>query len=129
MKAVRFHQHGGPEVLRYEDAPEPELNPGEVLVRVRACALNHLDLFIRAGIPGIKFAMPHILGSDIAGEVIAVGELCERVQTGWRVLLSPGLSCRQCDQCAAGRDNFCRRYTIFGSGVVGGNAELIAAPE
>ena len=129
MKAARIHQHGPPEVLTYEDAPDPKIKANQILLRVRACALNHLDLFIRAGIPGIKFPMPHILGSDIAGEVIAVGELCERVQTGWRVLLSPGLSCRQCDQCAAGRDNFCRRYTIFGSGVDGGNAELIAAPE
>lgn len=129
MKAARIHQHGSSEVLIYEDVPDPKIKANQILVRVRACALNHLDLFIRAGIPGIKFAMPHILGSDIAGEVIAVGELCERVQTGWRVLLSPGLSCRQCDQCAAGRDNFCRRYTIFGSGVDGGNAELIAAPE
>jgi len=129
MKAARIHQHGPPEVLIYEDVPDPKIKANQILLRVRACALNHLDLFIRAGIPGIKFSMPHILGSDIAGEVIAVGELCERVQTGWRVLLSPGLSCRQCDQCAAGRDNFCRRYTIFGSGVDGGNAELIAAPE
>src|SRR3984893_4155816 len=129
MKAARIHQHGSPEVLIYEDVPDPKIKANQILVRVRACALNHLDLFIRAGIPGMKFSMPHILGSDIAGEVIAVGELCERVQTGWRVLLSPGLSCRQCDQCAAGRDNFCRRYTIFGSGMDGGNAELIAAPE
>jgi NADPH:quinone reductase-like Zn-dependent oxidoreductase len=129
MKAARIHQHGSPEVLIYEDAPDPKIKANQILVRVRACALNHLDLFIRAGIPGMKFAMPHILGSDIAGEVVAVGDLCERVQTGSRVLLSPGLSCRQCDQCAAGRDNFCRRYTIFGSGVDGGNAELIAAPE
>ena len=129
MKAARIHQHGSPEVLIYEDAPDPKIKANQILVRVRACALNHLDLFFRAVIPGMKFAMPHILGSDIAGEVVAAGELCERVQTGWRVLLSPGLSCRQCDQCAAGRDNFCRRYTIFGSGVDGGNAELIAAPE
>jgi len=77
----------------------------------------------------MKFAMPHILGCDIAGEVVETGDLCERVKPGWRVLLSPGLSCRQCDQCMAGRDNFCRRYTIFGYGVDGGDAELLAAPE
>src|SRR6267142_3677760 len=129
MKAARIHEHGSPEVLIYEDVPDPKIKANQILVRVRACALNHLDLFIRAGIPGMKFSMPHILGSDIAGEVIAAGELCERVKTSWRVLLSPGLSCRQCDQCAAGHDNFCRRYTIFGSGVDGGNAELIAVPE
>ncbi len=129
MKAARIHQHGPPEVLIYEDVPDPKIKANQILVRVRACALNHLDLFVRAGIPGMKFAMPHILGCDIAGEVVETGELCERVKPGWRVLLSPGLSCRQCDQCVAGRDNFCRRYTIFGYGVDGGNAELLAAPE
>jgi NADPH:quinone reductase-like Zn-dependent oxidoreductase len=129
MKAARFHQHGSPEVLMYEDVPDPKIKANQILVRVRACSLNHLDLFVRAGIPGMKFAMPHILGCDIAGEVVAVGELCERVKPGWRVLLSPGVSCRQCEQCAAGRDNFCRKYTIFGYGIDGGNAELLAAPE
>jgi NADPH:quinone reductase-like Zn-dependent oxidoreductase len=129
MKAVRIHQHGGPEVLVYEDAPDPRIRADQVLVRVRACALNHLDMFVRAGIPGMRFSMPHILGCDIAGEVVEVGELCERVKPGWRVLLSPGLSCRQCEQCLSGRDNFCRRYTMFGYAVDGGNAELLAAPE
>src|SRR5882724_6527147 len=129
MKAARIHQHGPPEVLIYEDVPDPKIKANQILVRVRACALNHLDLFVRAGIPGMKFAMPHILGCDIAGEVVETGDLCERVKPGWRVLLSPGLSCRQCDQCMAGRDNFCRRYTIFGYGVDGGDAELLAAPE
>src|ERR1051326_8732944 len=129
MKAARIHEHGGPQVLRYEDAPDPSIAPHDVLVRVRACALNHLDLFVRAGIPGMKFSMPHLLGSDIAGKIIATGELCRRVQTGWRVLLSPGLSCRQCESCLAGNDNLCRRYAVFGYGIDGGNAELIAAPE
>jgi len=129
MKAARIHEHGPADVLKFEDVPDPKIKANQILLRVRASALNHLDLFVRAGIPGMKFSMPHILGSDIAGEVVEVGELCERVKPGWRVLLSPGLSCRQCDQCAAGRDNFCRRYTIFGLGVDGGNAELLAAPE
>jgi NADPH:quinone reductase-like Zn-dependent oxidoreductase len=129
MKVVRIHEHGGPEVLRYEDVPEPQPRPDQVLVRVRACALNHLDLWVRGGIPGMKFALPHVLGSDIAGEVVAVGDLCQRVTPGWRVVLSPGLSCRQCPQCLAGRDNFCRSYTLFGSGVDGGYTELLAAPE
>jgi NADPH:quinone reductase-like Zn-dependent oxidoreductase len=129
MKLARIHQHGGPEALVYEDAPEPSIKANEVLVRVCACALNHLDLFVRAGIPGVKTPMPHVLGSDIAGEVVAVGDLCDRVKPGWRVMLSPGLSCRQCEHCLAGNDNYCRRYTIFGLGVDGGNTELIAAPE
>ena len=129
MKAVRIHEHGGPEVLRYEDTPPPKIKPDQVLVRVRACALNHLDLFVRAGIPGMKFSMPRVPGSDIAGEVVEAGELCERVKPGWRVLLSPGLSCRQCEHCLSGNDNLCRRYTIFGYAVDGGNSELLAAPE
>ena len=129
MKAARIHQHGGPEVLVYEDVPEPRIKPNQVLMRVRASALNHLDLFVRAGLPGMKFSMPHILGSDIAGEIVEVGGLCERVKPGWRVLLSPGLSCRQCEQCLLGQDNFCRRYTMFGYGIDGGDTELLAAPE
>src|SRR5215468_3585459 len=129
MKAARIHQHGGPEVLKYEDVPDPQIKANQVLVRVKACALNHLDLFVRAGIPGMKFTLPHILGSDIAGEIVAVGELCERVKPGWRVLLSPGTSCRQCEACISGNDNLCRRYTMFGYGIDGGNTELLAAPE
>jgi NADPH:quinone reductase-like Zn-dependent oxidoreductase len=129
MKVARIHRHGGPEALVYEDAPEPTIEANQVLVRVRACALNHLDLFVRAGIPGMKFSMPHVLGSDIAGEIVAVGDLCERVKPGWRVLLSPGMSCRQCEYCLSGIDNLCRRFTMFGYGVDGGNVELLAAPE
>ncbi|HXA48885.1 MAG TPA: zinc-binding dehydrogenase [Candidatus Acidoferrum sp.] len=129
MKAARFHQHGGPEVLVYEEIPEPKLRADQVMVRVRACALNHLDLFVRAGIPGMKFNLPHVLGADIAGEVVAVGELCERIKPGMRVLLSPGLSCRQCEQCLSGNDNFCRKFTMFGYAIDGGNTELLPAPE
>jgi NADPH:quinone reductase-like Zn-dependent oxidoreductase len=129
MKAVRMYRHGGPDVLTYEDVPDPAIRSDQVLVRVRACALNRLDLFVRAGIPGKQFPMPHILGSDIAGEVVQAGDLCERVKPGWRVILSPGLSCRQCEACLLGNDNLCRRYTVFGLGLDGGNAGLVAAPE
>jgi len=129
MKAARMHSHGGPEVLVYEEVPDPGIRADEILLRVRACAMNHLDLFVRNGIPGMNIPMPHVLGSYIAGEVVRVGELCRRVQPGWRVLLSPALSCRQCPQCLAGRDNFCRRYTLFGAAVDGGNRELMPAPE
>src|SRR5258706_12181228 len=89
MKAVRFHQHGGVDVLRYDDAPEPEVLPGEVLVRVRACALNHLDIWGRRGLPGVTIPMPHICGSDIAGEVVKSAAV--DVPIGRRVLLQPGM--------------------------------------
>src|SRR5262245_48228148 len=123
MKVARIHAHGGPDVLLYEDAPEPKIKANEVLVRVRACSINHVDLWVRGGIPGMRFPLPHVLGCDIAGEIVETGELCERAQKGWRVLLSPGLSCRQCAQCLSGRDNECRRYTMFGYLAEGGNAE------
>ncbi len=127
MKAARLHQHGGPEVLVFEDVPEPQIKANEALIRVRACALNHLDLFIRKGLPGVK--LPLILGSDIAGEVVRTGELVTHVREGQRVLLAPGVSCRVCAQCVSGRDHFCPRYTLFGYGVQGGNAEYVAAPD
>ena len=95
MKAVRFHEHGGPEVLRYEDAPDPELEPGEVLVRVRACALNHLDLWERRGLERVTIPMPHISGSDVAGEVVASAGAA-KWPAGPRVMLQPGLSCGRC---------------------------------
>jgi len=129
MKAVRIHEHGGPEVLQYEDAPEPEIRGNEILLRVRACSLNHLDLWFRRGLPNVRIPMPHILGSDIAGEVAAVGDLCDRINPGQRVLLSPGTSCRQCTACVSGRDNDCRRYALFGTSIDGGNREYMAAPE
>lgn len=129
VKAVVFSEHGGPEVLRYTEVAEPKVNATEVLVRVRACALNHLDLWVRRGLPGINIPMPHIPGSDIAGEVARVGDLVTRVNVGQKALLAPGLACGQCAACAAGADNLCRRYTIFGYMVDGGCAEFVKSPE
>jgi NADPH:quinone reductase-like Zn-dependent oxidoreductase len=128
MKAAQIHDYGGPEVLRIEGVPEPALKPTEVLVRVRACSLNHLDVWVRKGMPKAP-SLPWILGSDVAGEVVAVGELCERVKPGERVLLSPGLSCRQCIRCLEGRDNECRRYGLLGGRYPGGNREFMTVPE
>src|SRR5690242_9961838 len=129
MKAARIHQHGGPEALVIDDIAEPKIRPDQVLVRVRACALNHLDLFVRAGIPGMRFNLPHLLGSAIRGAVVEAGSRCERVQQGWRVLHSAGLICRECEACIAGNDSLCRRYTKFGYGAEGGDTELLSAPE
>src|SRR5436305_6297055 len=124
MKAVRFHQHGGPDVLSYEEAPEPELAPGEVLIRVRACALNHLDLWERRGLPRVTIPMPHISGSDVAGEVVAAA--APDVAIGRRVMLQPGVSCGRCAACLAGRDNECDRYEVLGyRNHPGGYAQLV----
>ncbi|HKV05674.1 MAG TPA: zinc-binding dehydrogenase [Candidatus Acidoferrales bacterium] len=129
MKAVILSEHGGPEVLRYTDVPEPAIGAREVLVRVRACALNHLDLWVRRGLAGRTIALPHIPGSDISGEVFTVGEGVTNVRPGDRVLLAPGLSCGQCEPCVAGRDSFCKEYTLFGAGVHGGYAEFVKSPD
>jgi NADPH:quinone reductase-like Zn-dependent oxidoreductase len=128
MKAIIFNQHGGPEVLQYTDVPTPEIAANEVLVRVRACALNHLDLWVRRGLPGMTFSFPHIPGSDIAGEVARVGSLVTDVPVGQRVMLAPGLSCGHCPACAAGADNRCRKYTLFGYQSDGGCAEYVKSP-
>jgi NADPH:quinone reductase-like Zn-dependent oxidoreductase len=126
MKAVRFHEHGGPGVLRFEDAPDPEPHAGRAIVRVRACALNHLDLWQRRGIERVRVPMPHISGSDVAGEVLqADGGI---VPVGQRVLVQPGLSCGVCEACRAGRDNFCPRYDVLGLLSDGGYAELVSVP-
>ena len=130
MRAVRFHAHGGPEVLKLEEIPEPRIAQNQVLVRIKSCALNHLDLWLRKGLPGVKVPLPHIPGCDIAGEVAAVGELCTRVKVGEPVVISPGISCGQCARCLEGRDNLCPSYQIIGGyGLDGGYADLIAVPE
>ncbi|MBZ5514862.1 MAG: zinc-binding dehydrogenase [Acidobacteriia bacterium] len=129
MKAVRFHEHGGPEVLKYEDAPDPKIQANEVLVKVKACALNHLDIWLRGGVRRWQLSMPHIVGSDISGEVAEVGALVTRVKPGDRVLLSPGISCGQCEACFKGLDSACRSYTLFGVMVDGGYAEYVKSPE
>jgi len=130
MKAVRFHAHGGPEVLKLEEIPEPRIAQNQVLVRIKSCALNHLDLWLRKGLPGVKVPLPHIPGCDIAGEVAAVGELCTRAKVGEPVVISPGISCGQCARCLEGRDNLCPSYQIIGGyGLDGGYADLIAVPE
>ncbi len=126
MKAVRIHQFGGPEVLTYEDIPDPQPRKNEVLVRVKACALNHLDVWVRKGLPGVR--LPHILGSDVAGEVVEAGEYITGFKPGQRVVLSPMHYCGHCVKCVAGLQNQCRQFTVLGNAVDGGDCELIAAP-
>ena len=129
MKAIRFHEHGGPEVLRWEEAAEPEVRANEVLVRVKACALNHLDLWVRGGLPGVTFPMPHIPGSDVAGEVAKVGAGVTTVKIGQKVVLAPGVSCGKCAACLSGNDNKCRQFTNLGYMIDGGCAEFVKCPE
>jgi NADPH:quinone reductase-like Zn-dependent oxidoreductase len=129
MKAIVFSAHGGPEVLKYTDAPEPVVRPNEVLVRVKACALNHLDLWVRRGIPGVPFPLPHILGSDISGEIAQIGADVSTVRVGQKVVLAPGVSCGKCAFCVAGQDNRCRQFTNLGYMIDGGCAEFARAPE
>ena len=128
MKAAIFRQHGEPEVLEYADVPEPRIRANEVLVEVKACALNHLDIWARKGLPGIEIPLPHILGNDVAGVMRESGELVTWVKPGDEVMVQPGVSCGHCEACLSGRDNFCREYDIIGYRRDGGYAELVAVP-
>lgn len=129
MKAIRFAQHGSPEVLQYVDAPKPTIRPNEVLVRVKACSLNHLDLWVRRGLPGVPIPLPHIPGSDIAGEIAEIGADVTTVRPGQKVVLAPGVSCGKCSACLAGQDNRCRSFSNLGYLIDGGCAEFVKVPE
>ncbi len=128
MKAVLFRAHGGPDTLSYEDLPTPTVGSEDVLVRVKACALNHLDIWIRQGIPAYPIPLPHVSGCDAAGIVEQVGNQVDVVTVGQRVFLSPGISCWKCEQCLAGRDNLCRSYGLVGAMTHGGYAEYVKVP-
>jgi NADPH:quinone reductase-like Zn-dependent oxidoreductase len=133
MKATLFRQHGGPEVLEYTDFPTPEPKPGEALVRVRAAALNRMDVMVRNGWPGLKLDLPHINGADGAGEIIALSPLPEwgegpGVRVGDHVAINANLGCGQCDYCLSGWDNMCRNWHLLGETVRGTYAEYICLP-
>ena len=122
-----FRRHGGPDALEYADVADPEPAAGQILVRVKACALNHLDLWIRQGLPAYRIALPHISGCDVAGVIERVGAGVSSLKAGDRVVLAPGLSCGQCDSCRVGRDTLCASYGIRGAATDGGYAELTVA--
>ena len=128
MKAVRFHEHGGPEVLKHEEAPDPVPNSDEALVRVKACALNHLDIWARNGLKNVEIPLPHISGCDVSGVVEWVPEEETSFRKGDEVLVNPGLGCGRCERCLIGKDNQCRYYSILGYGTDGGYAELVKVP-
>jgi NADPH:quinone reductase-like Zn-dependent oxidoreductase len=128
MKAVVFHEHGDERVLKLTEFPDPAVGARDVRVRVKAVALNHLDLWVRQGWPGLKLEMPHILGSDIAGVVERVGPEVTDLSPGTEVLVNPGLSCGACAACLEGDDNLCPKYRIIGEHSRGGYAELVSVP-
>jgi len=127
MRAARFHEFGGPEKVRVEEVPRPVPGLGEVLVQVRAAAMNHLDLWVRRGLP-IETTMPHVGGSDVAGVVAELGPGAEGVEPGTRVVVNPSLSCGRCRYCVAGETPLCPRYRILGEHTDGGFAEYVAVP-
>ncbi len=128
MKAVTLREHGGPEVLRVEELPEPEAGPGEVRVRVEAVALNHVDVWVRRGLPHLKLQYPFLLGADVAGVVDAVGAGVTHVKIGDAIVVNPGHSCGRCRECLSGRDNLCRWFQLMGEDRPGGYAEKIVVP-
>jgi len=126
MKAVLIPRHGGEEVLEIADLPKPRPGPGEVLVQVKAAGVNHLDTWVRRGLPGITLPLPMIPGSDAAGLVAEVGPGVAGVAAGDRVFVSPGYSCERCVECYAGREPLCRDYGLLGEHRNGTQAEYIA---
>src|SRR5215212_3387525 len=128
MKALVFYEHGSLDQLQYADVPEPVVGPHEALVQVKAVALNHLDLWVRDGIPGLKLALPHIGGSDVAGVVAAAGEEVDQAWVGRRVVINPTLSCGRCEFCVAGDQCLCLRLKLMGEHTPGGMADYAVAP-
>ncbi len=129
MKAVVLENFGGVDNLRLvEDFPDPEPKEDEVLIRVKAVALNHLDIWVRKGALAVKPDLPHILGSDVSGAVERVGKLVKNVNVGDKVIVAPGLSCGVCYECQNGRDNLCRYFDILGLKSQGGYAEYVVVP-
>jgi len=129
MKVVLFRQHGGPEVLEYTDFPTPEPKPGEALIRLRAAALNRMDVMVRNGWQGLKLALPHINGADGAGEIVAFGNTeTGGLETGDHVVINANLGCGKCEFCLDGKDNMCRNWNLLGETVRGTYAEYIALP-
>ncbi len=128
MKALILRGHGGPDQVALADLPLPEPGPGEVRVAVKAAALNHLDVWVRRGWPSLKLSFPHVLGSDMAGVVDAIGPGAPAGLLGKRVVVVPGLSCTRCRACLSGRENLCRDFRLLGEHVSGGEAEAVCVP-
>lgn len=130
MKAVYMESHGGPEVLRFGERPEPSPKAGEVKVRVRAAALNRLDTYVRTGRRGQRrsFPPPHIPGGDSSGEVVEAGSDSLSHLVGRRVVVNPRIPCGGCDFCVGGSDDLCPRFRFLGSNCQGSYAEFVCLP-
>ncbi|HYO46780.1 MAG TPA: zinc-binding dehydrogenase [Gemmatimonadota bacterium] len=128
MRAVFLESHGGPDVVRLGELPDPVAGPGQVRVRLVTAALNHLDLWVRQGIPGIDLSFPHVLGADGAGIVDAVGSDVDGVAPGDEVYIQPGLFCGRCEFCLQGEESLCLRYRLLGEHVSGTFAERVVVP-
>ncbi len=128
MKAVVFNEHGSIDKLVYTDFTEPEISPSEVLVKVNACGINHLDIWVREGMPGITIPLPHILGCEITGEIAGVGSAVKGLSVDQRVLIAPGINCGRCEYCLSSNDSLCHEFRIMGFQVDGGYAEYAKAP-
>jgi NADPH:quinone reductase-like Zn-dependent oxidoreductase len=126
MRAVVIPRHGGPEVLALETRPRPTAGAGQVLLEVRCAGLNHLDTFVRRGLPGIRLPLPMIPGSDASGVVAGIGPGVEELAPGDRVFVSPGYSCERCEACLSGNEPLCRRYGLLGEHRDGTQAEFVA---
>ena len=125
MKALYFQEHGELEVVRFGDVPDPKLASGQVLMKVRACALNHLDIWVRRGWPGLKLAMPHWCGADVAGEIVEVGAGVSGWKKGDRVVVDPGINTLEDEFTRRGEDSLSPGYAILGEQVRGGAAEFL----
>jgi 2-desacetyl-2-hydroxyethyl bacteriochlorophyllide A dehydrogenase len=128
MKCIRIHEHGGVERLRFEEIQTPRVGADEVLVRVKATSINHLDLWVRQGLPGVRFPLPMIPGVDAAGVVAECGATVRHVQTGDRVVVAQGISCGHCFHCLNGNDNLCKDYELIGEHRDGADAEYLCVP-
>lgn len=128
MKATRIHGHGGVEQLKFEDIPTPQPKPNEVLIKIKAVSLNHLDLWVRKGVEGHTYPLPITPGCDIAGIVDQVGSIATHVKPGQKVIVQPGVSCGLCELCLGGQEQLCRHYGVLGETQDGGCAEYIAVP-
>ena len=128
MRAVVIHEHGGTEVLKIEEVPDPTCNPDGVVLEVKAVGLNHLDTWVRRGIDGHTFPLPLIPGCDFSGVVTEVGKDVSGIQVGDKILAAPGLSCGHCRECTMGQDQLCHDYGILGETVNGGCSEKAALP-